>query len=69
MQHFTGMTQVVGLATADTTGDRLPILPLWGELVFGVCEVPQRPVQGRGLGELALLGCAALVVARRRRNR
>ncbi|HET7276763.1 MAG TPA: F0F1 ATP synthase subunit B [Dermatophilaceae bacterium] len=30
------MTQVVGLATADTTGDRLPILPLWGELVFGV---------------------------------
>lgn len=36
MQHFTGMTQVVGLATADTTGDRLPILPLWGELVFGV---------------------------------
>jgi F-type H+-transporting ATPase subunit b len=36
VQHFTGMTQVVGLATADTTGDRLPILPLWGELVFGV---------------------------------
>lgn len=36
MQHFTGMTQVVGLATADTTGDRLPILPLWGELVFGL---------------------------------
>lgn len=37
MQHFTGITQVVGLAAAeDTTGDRLPILPLWGELIFGL---------------------------------
>ena len=30
MQHFTGITQVVGAAAAeDTTGQRLPILPLW----------------------------------------
>lgn len=37
MQHFTGITQVVGLAAAeDTTGQRLPILPLWGELIFGL---------------------------------
>lgn len=38
MQHFTGMTQAVGLAAAaeDTTGARLPILPLMGELVFGL---------------------------------
>jgi F-type H+-transporting ATPase subunit b len=36
VQHFTGMTQVVGLAAADTTGERLPILPLWGELIFGL---------------------------------
>jgi F-type H+-transporting ATPase subunit b len=37
VQHFTGITQVVGLAAAeDTTGDRLPILPLWGELIFGL---------------------------------
>lgn len=35
MQHVTGIMQV-GLATADTTGNRLPILPLWGELIFGV---------------------------------
>jgi F-type H+-transporting ATPase subunit b len=37
VQHFTGITQVVGLAAAeDTTGERLPILPLWGELIFGL---------------------------------
>lgn len=37
MQHFTGITQVVGLAAAeDTTGQRLPILPLMGELIFGI---------------------------------
>ena len=37
MQHFTGITQVVGQSVAaDTTGERLPILPLWGELIFGV---------------------------------
>lgn len=37
MQHFTGITQVVVAAAAeDTTGERLPILPLWGELIFGV---------------------------------
>ncbi|HEX5522429.1 MAG TPA: F0F1 ATP synthase subunit B [Pedococcus sp.] len=31
------MTQVVGLAAAeDTTGQRLPILPLMGELIFGL---------------------------------
>ena len=37
MQHFTGITQVVGLAAAeDTTGQRLPILPLMGELIFGL---------------------------------
>lgn len=37
MQHFTGITHVVGLAAAeDTTGERLPILPLWGELIFGL---------------------------------
>ena len=35
MQHVTGSLQV-GLATADTTGNRSPILPLWGELIFGV---------------------------------
>jgi hypothetical protein len=35
----------------------------------GVCSVPQRPVQGRGLGELVLLACAGLTVARRRRRR
>ena len=37
MQHFTGITQVVGQVVAeDTTGERLPILPLWGELIFGL---------------------------------
>lgn len=36
MQHITGITQVVGLAAADTTGQRLPILPLMGELIFGL---------------------------------
>lgn len=37
MHHFTGITQVVGLAVADdTTGNRSPILPLWGELIFGI---------------------------------
>jgi F-type H+-transporting ATPase subunit b len=37
VQHFTGITQVVGLAAAeDTTGQRLPILPLMGELIFGI---------------------------------
>jgi len=35
VHHVTGMMQA-GLATADTTGQRLPILPLWGELVFGL---------------------------------
>ena len=28
--------QVVAAAAEDTTGERLPILPLWGELIFGV---------------------------------
>ena len=37
MQHFTGITQVVVAAAAeDKTGERLPILPLWGELIFGI---------------------------------
>jgi F-type H+-transporting ATPase subunit b len=37
VHHFTGITQVVGLAVADdTTGTRSPILPLWGELIFGI---------------------------------
>jgi len=37
VQHFTGITQVVVAAAAeDKTGERLPILPLWGELIFGV---------------------------------
>jgi len=37
VQHFTGITQVVVAAAAeDKTGDRLPILPLWGELIFGI---------------------------------
>ena len=37
MQHFTGITQVVVSAAAeDTTGERLPILPLRGELIFGL---------------------------------
>jgi F-type H+-transporting ATPase subunit b len=37
VQHFTGITQVVGQAVAaDDTGSRLPILPLWGELIFGL---------------------------------
>jgi F-type H+-transporting ATPase subunit b len=37
VQHFTGIAQVVVAAAAeDTTGQRSPILPLWGELVFGI---------------------------------
>jgi len=37
VQHFTGITQVVVAAPADDkTGERLPILPLWGELIVGV---------------------------------
>ena len=36
MQHYTGITQVVSLAAADSTGERSPILPLMGELVFGL---------------------------------
>lgn len=36
MQQLTGIPAVVGLASADTAGERLPILPLWGELIFGV---------------------------------
>jgi F-type H+-transporting ATPase subunit b len=37
VQHFTGITQVaVAAAAEDTTGERLPILPLWGELIFGI---------------------------------
>ena len=37
MQHITGLTQVGSLAAAaDTTGQRLPILPLMGELIFGL---------------------------------
>jgi F-type H+-transporting ATPase subunit b len=37
VQHFTGITQVVVAAAAeDKTGERLPILPLWGELIFGI---------------------------------
>lgn len=35
MQHVTGIMQAA-LATADTTGERSPILPLWGELIFGL---------------------------------
>jgi hypothetical protein len=35
----------------------------------GVCAVPQRPVQGRGAQELALLVCAAMLVITRRRTR
>jgi hypothetical protein len=34
----------------------------------GVCAVPQRPVQGRGLTELALLACVGLTIRRRRRS-
>ncbi|WP_370518362.1 F0F1 ATP synthase subunit B [Nostocoides sp. HKS02] len=36
MQHYTGITQVVSLAAADSAGERSPILPLMGELVFGL---------------------------------
>lgn len=36
MQHYTGITQVVSLAAADPAAERTPILPLMGELVFGV---------------------------------
>ena len=36
MQHYTGITQVVSRAAADSTGERSPILPLMGELVFGL---------------------------------
>jgi F-type H+-transporting ATPase subunit b len=37
VQHFTGIAQVaVAAAAEDTTGQRSPILPLWGELVFGI---------------------------------
>ncbi len=36
MQHLTGIPATVGLVSADTTADRLPILPLWGELIFGL---------------------------------
>jgi hypothetical protein len=35
----------------------------------GVCTLPQRPVRGRGLGELALLACAGLTIVQRRRRR
>jgi F-type H+-transporting ATPase subunit b len=35
VQHFTGITQVAA-AAQDHTGERLPILPLWGELIFGI---------------------------------
>ena len=36
MQHYTGITQVVSLAAADPAAERTPILPLMGELVFGL---------------------------------
>jgi len=36
VQHFTGLTQVVGAVSADEAATRSPILPLWGELVFGI---------------------------------
>ena len=38
MQHYTGITQAVGLAAAegDSVAERSPILPLMGELVFGL---------------------------------
>jgi F-type H+-transporting ATPase subunit b len=36
VQHFTGLTQVVGAVSADEAANRSPILPLWGELVFGI---------------------------------
>jgi F-type H+-transporting ATPase subunit b len=36
VQHFTGLTQVVGAVSADKAATRSPILPLWGELVFGI---------------------------------
>ncbi|CCH76223.1 ATP synthase subunit b [Nostocoides japonicum T1-X7] len=36
MQHLTGIPATVGLASADNTAERLPILPLWGELIFGL---------------------------------
>jgi F-type H+-transporting ATPase subunit b len=36
VQHYTGITQVVSLAAADPAAGRTPILPLMGELVFGV---------------------------------
>lgn len=35
MQHVNGIMQAAR-ATADTTGERSPILPLWGELIFGL---------------------------------
>jgi F-type H+-transporting ATPase subunit b len=36
VQHYTGITQVVSLTAADSAAERTPILPLMGELVFGL---------------------------------
>jgi F-type H+-transporting ATPase subunit b len=36
VQSITAAADLVAVASADEAGQRLPILPLWGELVFGV---------------------------------
>jgi F-type H+-transporting ATPase subunit b len=36
VQHFTGMTEAVSVVAADAAADRTPILPLMGELIFGI---------------------------------
>ena len=38
MQLFAGATHVVALATAGEA-DQLPVLPHWGELIFGVIAI------------------------------
>lgn len=37
MQVHAGVTSVIGLATAEA--DRLPVLPHWGELIFGFVAI------------------------------
>ena len=36
MQHFTGLNQAVSVVAADAAAERTPILPLMGELIFGL---------------------------------
>jgi F-type H+-transporting ATPase subunit b len=36
VQHFTGLTEAVSVVSADAAAERTPILPLMGELIFGI---------------------------------